>query len=336
MAKKASMTGSRGERDSKQRTSRAGRSKKSTRKTGAPSGKAASTTTATRSKAATKPASGAKKKSTNAAASAKSKATSADSAKKKAPTKSSPTPTKSRERSPQTKSPQTKSPQTKSPQTKSPQTKSPQTKSPRAKAPKPKSEAGTPSDNGQRKSSGEPAKSKSKSSQRPERKPTTLGAARDAATRLAAAAGLGPPTQRSISAPIADSPKKRLKRSPLKPEVLEEFRRILVIKRAEVLGDVTEMEQEALGSRSGSLSSFPQHLADQGSDEYDQSLALGIAASQRRLLAEIDAALDRIENGTFGVCDLLGTPISRERLDATPWARHSLEGARQLDQHGSR
>ncbi len=209
-------------------------------------------------------------------------------------------------------------------------------RSPQPKASRPKSAAGSASENGQKKLPGESAKSKSKTPQRPERKPTTLGAARDAATRLAAAAGLAPLTQRSIPAPIADAPKKRLKRSPLKPEQLEEYRRILVIKRAEVLGDVTEMEQEALGSRSGSLSSFPQHLADQGSDEYDQSLALGIAASQRKLLAEIDAALDRIENGTFGVCELLGTPISRERLEATPWARHSLEGARQLDQHGSR
>lgn len=190
------------------------------------------------------------------------------------------------------------------------------------------------SDNGRKKSPGESGKKKSPA--RPERKPETLGAARDAASRLAAAAGLAPLTQRSLSALPDEAPKKRLKRTPLRPDQLEEYRRILLIKRAEVLGDVTEMEQEALGGRSGSLSSFPQHLADQGSDEYDQSLALGIAASQRKLLAEIDAALDRIENGTFGVCELLGTPIARERLEATPWARHSLEGARQLDQHGVR
>jgi len=125
--------------------------------------------------------------------------------------------------------------------------------------------------------------------------------------------------------------KKRLRKSPLKPAEIEAYRRILLEKRAEVLGDVTEMEQEALGSRSGALSSFPQHLADQGSDEYDQSLALGLAASQRALLREIDAALDRIEQGTFGVCELLGTPIAKARLDATPWTRLSLEGARQAD-----
>jgi len=103
-----------------------------------------------------------------------------------------------------------------------------------------------------------------------------------------------------------------------------------------VLGDVTDMENEALGNRSGALSGFPQHLADQGSDEYDQALALGLAASQRKLLVEIDAALKRIESGTFGVCELLSTPISKARLEATPWARLSLDGARRQDQAGGR
>ena len=111
---------------------------------------------------------------------------------------------------------------------------------------------------------------------------------------------------------------------------LEQFRKILLEKRAQVLGDVTEMENEALGGRSGALSSFPQHLADQGSDEYDQSLALGLAASQRKLLAEIDLALERIDNGTYGICELLGVPISRKRLEATPWARLSLDGANRM------
>ncbi len=164
----------------------------------------------------------------------------------------------------------------------------------------------------------------------------TLGDAQEAARKLAAAAGLGPLTQRSTLAEEKTTKTKRVRRSPVKPEQLEEFRLILMQKRSEVLGDVTEMENEALGGRSGALSSFPQHLADQGSDEYDQSLALGLAASQRKLLAEIDAALDRIENGTYGICESLGIPISRQRLEAQPWARVSLEGARQQDSYTAR
>lgn len=164
----------------------------------------------------------------------------------------------------------------------------------------------------------------------------TLGAAQEAARRLAAAAGLVPLKDRSTTAEEKLTKARKVKRSPLKPAQLEEFRQILLLKRAEVLSDVTDMENEALGGRSGALSSFPQHLADQGSDEYDQSLALGLAASQRKLLGEIDAALDRIENGTFGICEVLGIPISRQRLEAQPWTRVSLEGARQQDSYTSR
>lgn len=161
----------------------------------------------------------------------------------------------------------------------------------------------------------------------------TLGSAQEAARRLATAAGLVPLSQRSSIAGENIPKRRRIRRSVLSKNQIEEFRRILLQKRAEVLDDVTEMEHQALSGGSGSLSSFPQHLADQGSDEYDQSLSLGLAASQRKLLAEIDAALDRIQNGTYGVCERLGHAISLARLEATPWARYSLDGANLQDSY---
>lgn len=123
----------------------------------------------------------------------------------------------------------------------------------------------------------------------------------------------------------------RLTKSPLGKRDLDRFRKILLLKRAQVAGDVTDMELEALGGGKDTLSSLPQHMADQGSDAYDQSLSLGLAASQRELLREIDAALDRIENKTYGICEALGTAINKERLEATPWSRYSVEGARMMD-----
>lgn len=159
----------------------------------------------------------------------------------------------------------------------------------------------------------------------------SLTDARAAASRLAAAAGL--PTLKARSIPgaeeAAESP--RLTKSPLGKRELEKFRKILLLKRAQVAGDVTDMELEALGGGKDTLSSLPQHMADQGSDAYDQSLSLGLAASQREFLREIDAALERIENGTYGICEALGTAINQERLEATPWSRYSVEGARMMD-----
>ncbi|MCA9312407.1 MAG: TraR/DksA family transcriptional regulator, partial [Phycisphaerales bacterium] len=63
-------------------------------------------------------------------------------------------------------------------------------------------------------------------------------------------------------------------------------------------------------------------------------LALDLAASQRSLLKEIDAALVRIEKKTYGICERLGKPINPERLKNTPWARFSIEAARELERNG--
>jgi len=163
----------------------------------------------------------------------------------------------------------------------------------------------------------------------------SLTDARAAASRLAAAAGLPTLKLRSLPGEEAYKEEPRLKKSPLTKRELDKFRKILLLKRAQVAGDVTDMELEALGGGKDTLSSLPQHMADQGSDAYDQSLSLGLAASQRELLREIDEALERIENRTYGICEALGTAINKDRLEATPWSRYSVEGARRVDRgHG--
>jgi DnaK suppressor protein len=131
-------------------------------------------------------------------------------------------------------------------------------------------------------------------------------------------------------APLAAGTDKPVK-SPLDKKTLESFRVILLHKRAELVGDVNTMETEALMSQSGALSHLPQHMAEQGSDAYGQSLSLDLAAADRRLIKEIDDALIRIQQNTFGVCELTGKPIKLERLNELPWARYSIEAARELE-----
>ncbi|MEC9372441.1 MAG: TraR/DksA family transcriptional regulator [Planctomycetota bacterium] len=161
-----------------------------------------------------------------------------------------------------------------------------------------------------------------------------LAEAKAAASRLAAAAGLRPVEPgEAAESPLVET--KRLKKTPLNKRELDHFRNVLLLKRRQVAGDVSDMESEALMSVGGSLSSLSQHMADQGSDEYDQSLSLNLAESQRRLLKEIDEALERIEDKTYGICEMMGTPINKDRLEATPWAKYSLEGARQRDRQYS-
>jgi RNA polymerase-binding protein DksA len=95
------------------------------------------------------------------------------------------------------------------------------------------------------------------------------------------------------------------------------------------------MEGEALKKSrldaSGDLSSMPIHMADIGSDIYEQEFALGLMDSERKLIREIDDALQRIEQHTYGICEGTGKPISKARLEAQPWARYCIEYARLLE-----
>lgn len=121
-------------------------------------------------------------------------------------------------------------------------------------------------------------------------------------------------------------------KSPFNKRELQKFRDILLRKRNEVLSEVTGLEGGALtGGGSGNLSKTPQHMADAGSDAADQTLSLDLAAAERNLIKEIDAALKRIEDGVFGLCVATGKPIRKERLQELPWARYSIDAARQLE-----
>ena len=112
---------------------------------------------------------------------------------------------------------------------------------------------------------------------------------------------------------------------------LDEYHQVLVIKRAQLLGVLTELEAEALRSDKGGSSSLPQHLAEQGSDSADQTMSLNLAEADRRLIREIDGALQRIADRTFGVCELTGKPIPKARLEELPWARYTIEAAERME-----
>jgi DnaK suppressor protein len=125
------------------------------------------------------------------------------------------------------------------------------------------------------------------------------------------------------------------KEIPLSDDEIEHFKQMLLEKRREILENVNEMEDEALKksrlNASGDLSSMPIHMADIGTDNYDQEFTLGLMDSERKLLKEIDDALQRIERGTYGICEGTGKQIQKARLEAQPWARYCVEYARKLE-----
>ena len=119
--------------------------------------------------------------------------------------------------------------------------------------------------------------------------------------------------------------------SPFSKEQLEYYRQLLLEKMQEILGDVNTME-ETLFQGSGELSNMPMHLADMGTDNYEQEFNLGLVAEERKILADIQQALARIADGSFGICEGLDVPIETNRLEAIPWTRYSLEYARMMSE----
>src|SRR5204863_1489642 len=73
---------------------------------------------------------------------------------------------------------------------------------------------------------------------------------------------------------------------------------------------------------------FSMHMADAGTDTYDRDWALSMLSSEQNALYEIEEAMNRIRNGTFGKCDLTEKNIEPERLAAIPWTRFSTEAER--------
>ncbi len=118
--------------------------------------------------------------------------------------------------------------------------------------------------------------------------------------------------------------KRKGSRNGLKPADIEKFRQLLLAKRSEILGNVTVMEDETFKKERSELSSMPFHMADAGSDNFEQEFALDLMDSEKKLLVEINEALRRIEEGAYGVCEGKGENIPKARLNAIPWARYCV------------
>ncbi len=134
--------------------------------------------------------------------------------------------------------------------------------------------------------------------------------------------------------PLQAQPRRR-KKSPLTKPQLKEFRQMLLEKRRSLIGDMTGMQNEALGTTrqegTGDLSLMPDHPANIASDNYEQEFMLGLLENERALLEQINKALERIDDGVYGICMGTGKRIGLTRLRARPWAEYCIEYARMVE-----
>lgn len=106
---------------------------------------------------------------------------------------------------------------------------------------------------------------------------------------------------------------------------LKEFKKIVLKKKEEILDELAHISDDTLRKSqkeaSGDISGYTYHMADVATDNYDREFSLGLASNERKAIFELDDALKRIEEGSFGICDDCKGQITKVRLRVVPSAR---------------
>ena len=116
----------------------------------------------------------------------------------------------------------------------------------------------------------------------------------------------------------------------------EQFRAVLLEERTRVQAALENLREETAGTLyddAGEESAYDNHLADTATETYDRELDYTLEENSEHVLGEIDAALRRIDGGTYGICTNCRQQIFEERLEALPWATLCIDCQRNLE-HG--
>jgi DnaK suppressor protein len=143
-------------------------------------------------------------------------------------------------------------------------------------------------------------------------------------------------TKKSSKNAVKKSSKRSVKKSSKKPakarkvkglpkKELEAYKKILLQLRTKIAGDLQHIEGDTLSGNQPNHSGELSDVADIATDNYDRELNIGLATNEQQLLNDIDVALKRIEEGTYGICEIYGTLIPKKRLMAMPYTRLSMK-----------
>jgi DnaK suppressor protein len=106
----------------------------------------------------------------------------------------------------------------------------------------------------------------------------------------------------------------------------------LLALRATLQGDMTQMEDNALNKDHARTTSMPIDMAELGSGNFDQEFTLSLLGNEKDALNQIDAAIKRIEDGSYGRCETCGVQIPKARLNALPYAVFCIQCASQQEE----
>ena len=116
---------------------------------------------------------------------------------------------------------------------------------------------------------------------------------------------------------------------------LKKQKQRLIELRDAYMNSIEGVASETMGG-GGDSSAFGMHQADAGSDAYDRDFALSLLGKEQDALYEINEAIKRIDNGTYGICEGTGEKIMEERLEAMPFARYGIKWQEKIEREGRR
>lgn len=124
----------------------------------------------------------------------------------------------------------------------------------------------------------------------------------------------------------------------MKKAEAKEYKALLLALRSRLRGDVNQLAEAALkknrGESNGDLSSMPIHMADLGSDNFEQEFTLSLMETEEGTLEAVEAALERIEEGAYGECEECGIKIPKMRLQAIPYTPMCVKCAQKMEARG--
>lgn len=122
-------------------------------------------------------------------------------------------------------------------------------------------------------------------------------------------------------------------RETMKKTELKAYRQKLLELRARLTGDVAQLSDEAFRKNAGDAAER-KDSEEVGVDTTDQDITIQMLQTEGNVLQEIEAAIKRIDEGTFGICEMSGKPIPKARLNVLPWTRYRVECAKIAEMGG--
>ncbi|KPK33104.1 MAG: molecular chaperone DnaK [Chlamydiae bacterium SM23_39] len=115
----------------------------------------------------------------------------------------------------------------------------------------------------------------------------------------------------------------------IKGKDLEKYKKRLIELKKQLIQSVQAAKDDVKSQEK--IKGYSQHQADEGTDDFGRMVSLALSNKESYVIRQIDRALEKIEEGTYGICDLTGEEIPIKRLNAIPYATVTVAAQEKLE-----